>query len=280
MTAVDARPAVRPVGDGANGVAPVTTRSGLYVGEVRHRRSTPTTHQFTKRAAYFVVDLDELPSLTERLRLLSVDRRNVVSLRSSDHFDGLPGPPAGPGLRARALAFATHNGLQVPPDTRIRLLTQARVFGYVFNPVSFWWFHRDDGTVLGVVAEINNTFGERQPQVLAGPGPAYVHAKQLHVSPFLGLDLEYRSTLPLPGDDLSLRMEVVDPSGHRPLVATLRGERRPLDDRNLLRFLAIHPLMPHRITYGIHREALALWRKGVPFHRKPPFVPREGSVRP
>ena len=228
-----------------------------------------------------MVDLDELPSLTERLRLLSLDRRNVVSLRSSDHFDGPPGPPAGPGLRTRALAFAARNGLHVPPGTRIRLLTQARVLGYVFNPVSFWWFHREDGTVLGVIAEINNTFGERHPQVLAGPGPAYVHPKELHVSPFLGLDHEYRSTLPLPGDDLSLRMEVArrvrtpTPGRNR-----LRGERRPLDDRNLLRFLAIHPLLPHRITYGIHREALTLWRKKVPFHRKPPFVPGEGSVRP
>jgi DUF1365 family protein len=259
---------------------PSPIRSGLYVGEVRHARSTPTTHRFTKRAAYFVVDLDELPSLSERLRLLSLDRRNVVSLRSSDHFEGAPGPPAGPGLRTRALAFAARNGLHVPPGTRVRLLTQARVLGYVFNPVSFWWFHREDGTVLGVIAEINNTFGERHPQVLAGPGPAYVHPKELHVSPFLGLDHEYRSTLPLPGDQLSLRMEVVDASGRRPLVATVRGERRPLDDRNLLRFLAIHPLLPHRGAYGIHREALTLWWKKVPFHRKPPFVPGEGSVRP
>ena len=279
MTAVDTPPALRSDVH-TEMPAPPPTRSGLYVGEVRHARSTPTTHRFTRRATYVVVDLDELPSLTRWLRLLSVDRRNVVSLHSSDHFDGPPGPPAGPSLRARALAFATRNGLQVPPGTRIRLLTQARVFGYVFNPVSFWWFHRDDGTVLGVIAEINNTFGERHPQLLVGPGPVHVHPKELHVSPFLGLDHEYRSTLPLPGGDLSLRMEVVDASGHRPLVATLRGERRPLDDRNLLRFLAIQPLMPHRITYGIHREALTLWRKGVPFHRKPPFVPGEGSVRP
>ena len=119
MTAVDTPPAVRSDVH-TEMPAPPPTRSGLYVGEVRHARSTPTTHRFTRRATYVVVDLDELPSLTRWLRLLSVDRRNVVSLHSSDHFDGPPGPPAGPSLRARALAFATRNGLQVPPGTRIK----------------------------------------------------------------------------------------------------------------------------------------------------------------
>ena len=50
--------------------ARATTRSGLYVGTVNHARTTPTSHRFSRRAAYFVVDLDELPMLARRLRLL------------------------------------------------------------------------------------------------------------------------------------------------------------------------------------------------------------------
>jgi DUF1365 family protein len=38
--------------------------------------------------------------------------------------------------------------------------------------------------------------------------------------------------------------------------------------------------MPARVTALIHWQALRLWLKGVPFHRKPPFVPGVGSVPP
>jgi DUF1365 family protein len=36
-----------------------------------------------------------------------------------------------------------------------------RVLGYAFKPVSFWYCHREDGTLAAIVVEVNNTFGER-----------------------------------------------------------------------------------------------------------------------
>jgi hypothetical protein len=249
--------------------------SALYDGVVTHSRHGDVRHSFRQRGAWFLFDLDELDLLDRRLHLLSVEHGNVVSLRSSDHFadDGRP-------LVDKVRACCADAGVALPGDGRIVGLTQARVAGYVFNPVSYWWCLDVDGAVIAVVAEINNTFGERMPQVLVGPGPTYEHAKELHVSPFLGMDVSYRFHLPLPGNKLSVRMDVLDPDRTTRLVATLRADRVPLTNRAIRSFLVRHPLMPLRVTAGIHGQALRLWRKGVPFHHKPDFVPGKGSVHP
>lgn len=246
--------------------------SALFEGVVTHHRLGSLPHSFRKRGAWFLFDLDELQLLDDRLRLLSVDRPNVVSLRSRDHFadDGLP-------LAEKVRSCCSNAGVDLPSEGRIVGLTQARVAGYVFNPVSYWWCFAADGNVAAVIAEINNTFGERLPQVLVGAGPCYEHGKELHVSPFLGMDHSYRYRLPAPSERISIRMDVLDPQGETRLVATFGADRVPLTDRNLLRFLVRHPLMPLQVTAGIHRQALRLWRKGVPFHHKPDFVPGKGS---
>jgi len=260
----------RPWLDPATGL-----RSALYEGRVGHARRGPVTHAFQQWGAWFLFDLDELAEIDGRLRLLSVDRPNVVSLRAADHFDD-----DGRSLGEKVRSCCADAGVVLPADGRIVGLTQARVGGYVFNPVSYWWCLGSDGRVAAVVAEINNTFGERLPQVLVGPGPVYEHRKDLHVSPFLGMDVSYRYDLPVPSDRLSVRMDVLDPDGTVRLVATLRAQRRPLTDRTLASFLVRHPMMPLQVTAGIHRQALRLWRKGVPFHHKPAFEPGKGSSHP
>ena len=81
------------------------------------------------------------------------------------------------------------------------MLTQPRVAGYVFNPVSSTGAIARDGSLACMVAELSNTFGERLPEVLRGPGPHYEHDKRLHVSPFFGLDQSYECAFSQPGDE-------------------------------------------------------------------------------
>jgi DUF1365 family protein len=243
-------------------------RSAVYTGTLMHARRAPARHVFRYPVSYWLFDLDELPELARRLRLFSFNRRNLVSLRGDDHLGGAP-----------ALKQAVLDLVADPSVERVLMLTQPRVLGYVFNPVSFYWCYRGDGSLACMVAELNNTFGERLPEVLRGPELHYEHRKHLHVSPFFGLDQSYEYAFSQPDDDVWARIHVRDDDGGRPLTAVLHGRRRELTNRSLAGLLLRYPLQPLQVTALIHFEALRLWLKRVPFHHKPPFVPGEGSVR-
>ena len=243
-------------------------RSAVYTGTLVHARRAPARHVFRYPLSYWLFDLDELPELEGRLRLFSVNRRNVVSLYDRDHFDG-----------TRPLKQAVLELAGEPTIERVLMLTQPRVLGYVFNPVSVYWCDRGDGSLVCRVAELNNTFGERLPEVLRGPELRYEHRKRLHVSPFFGLDQSYEYAFSQPGEEVWARIHVRDDAGARPLTAVLHGRRHELTNGSLATLLLRYPLQPLQVTALIHFEALRLWLKRVPFHHKPEFVPGKGSVR-
>ena len=241
--------------------------SALYEGTLTHARRTPARNVFRYPVSYFLVDLDEIPELERRLRFFSFNRRNLVTLQDRDHFDG-------GSVKAEILKLTGD-----PTIERVLMLAQLRVLGFVFNPVSFYWCYRADGTLACMVAELNNTFGERLPEVLRGPELRYEHRKRLHVSPFFGLDQSYEYAFSQPGDDVWARIHVRDDGGARPFTAVLHGRRRELTNRSLARMLLRYPLMPLQVVALIHWQALRLRLKRVPFHRKPAFTPGEGSAR-
>jgi len=243
-------------------------RSAVSPGTLLHARRAPTRHVFRYPISYWLFDLDELAELERRLPLFSLNRRNVVWLRDRDHFDGVA------PLKQAVLELTGD-----PSIERVLMLTQPRVLGYVFNPVSFYWCYRGDGSLACMVAELNNTFGERLPEVLRGPTLRYEHQKRLHVSPFFGLDHSYEYAFSQPGSEVWARIHVRDGDGRRPLTAVLHARRHELTSRSLAALLLRYPLQPVQVIALIHFEALRLWRKRVPFHHKPPFVPGEGSVR-
>jgi DUF1365 family protein len=180
-------------------------------------------------------------------------------------------------------AWLDSRGVAVP-DGRIQLLTHARTFGYVFNPVSFYFAHDADGSLATVVAEVHNTFGERWPYLLGAPGERdgdgrmrFSTEKRFHVSPFMDVGGTYRFLLAEPGERLMLRIDE-ERDGERLFRAVLTGERRPLTSAALAHALVRYPWVTGQVMARIHLQALRLWRKGVPFHRKPPFDPEHGSM--
>ena len=246
--------------------------SAIYIGTLAHARSRPTRHEFRYPAVVFYLDVDELDSLARTIRLFGVNRPNLVSFHDADHWDGKPG-----ATRPKIERFARANGIDLDRG-KVFLLTQCRVLGYVFNPVSFYYCHDSGGSLRAIVAEVNNTFGERycywldertrDAAVDAAGVERHRAAKRMHVSPFVSMDAVYAFRFGPVGERLSVHISETEHGEHF-FDAHLSGRRRALDDRGLALLLLRHPFSTFRVTAAIHWQAFRLWRKGVPFHRQP-----------
>src|SRR5215207_8386675 len=60
-------------------------RSSLMVGQVMHQRLQPVAHGFRYGLAMYRLDLDELDTINDRLRLFGADRPRPVSFSRTDH---------------------------------------------------------------------------------------------------------------------------------------------------------------------------------------------------
>ncbi|MGE0042000.1 MAG: DUF1365 domain-containing protein [Vicinamibacterales bacterium] len=260
---------------------PAGFRSSLLAGAVMHQRLAPWPHGFRYRVSMLRLDLDELPALDAGLRLFGVNRARPAAFHESDHL----GDPSEP-LRARVERFARAGGVTAPLG-RIELVTQARVFGFVFNPVSFYLCHDRAGALAAIVAEVNNTFGERHCYLLpassgraAAPGAPGAGAgarvwqdkKVFHVSPFFTLDGTYRFQFAIAEAHLDIRIDLYR-GGAPVFVSRLSLDRRPLTDRALLGLLARRPWSTVQVVAAIHWQALRLWLKGAAYHPKPAYDP-------
>ena len=156
-------------------------------GRVWHRRLRPARHEFS-HASYFLMlplrSLRELPAPALRR-----NRFGALSFHDCDHGEG------GDDALAWIEALLTREGID-DADGEIWLHTFPRVLGYVFKPVSFWFALRRDGSLAAVLAEVNNTFGQRHLYLLHGPTLCWggeVEAKKVfHVSPFCTVQGRYR----------------------------------------------------------------------------------------
>ena len=244
-------------------------RARIGFGRVWHRRLRPAVHEFS-HATYFLM----LPMRALRDRPDAALRRNrfgAISFFDRDHGDG------GADALAWLDALLEREGI-ADAQGEVWLHTFPRVLGYAFKPVSFWYAHRRDGTLAAVVAEVNNTFGERHCYLMSGPrlrwGAEVEAAKVFHVSPFCAVEGRYRFRFLLTGGDASAprhtlaRIDHDDARG--PLLQTsVGGTLEPLTTRSALRAFFGTPLMTLGVIVRIHWHALRLALKRVPFHRQP-----------
>jgi DUF1365 family protein len=242
------------------------TASAIYEGSVRHRRHGPRPHAFARRLFLMYLDLDELPTLFDRRWLWSLERPNLVWFRRADYL----GPAARP--LKQAVLDRVEADLGRRPDGPVRVLTHLRSFGYLFNPVSFYYAFDAAGALDAVVAEITNTpWGERHAYVLDARGRSELRfrfAKDFHVSPFLDMDHDYEWRLTVPGERLEVHMTNLH-GGERLFEAGLACRRRALSPGRMAAVLLRYPFLTARVHLAIYVQALRLWLKRTPFFVHP-----------
>ncbi len=228
----------------------------IYRTSISHVRQTPLKNAFTYRSYSWFVDVDRLPVLPRILRPLA-------GFRAADHL-GDPGAT----VRSNVERFLRTRGIE-PDGGAIRMLTSARVFGHVFNPLTLFWCYRLSGELQCVIAEVHNTYGERHCYLLeTDPSGRASVPKAFYVSPFNDVDGQYRMKLPAPEQRLSVSI-VLEREGHRPFAATMDGDRRPATVRNILAAAIAVPAAPLLVSALIRMQGIKLWARRLPVIKKP-----------
>jgi DUF1365 family protein len=246
------------------------SNSFIYEGNVRHRRTRPVRHEFRYSLYLLYLDLDELETVFRGRWFWSTRRTALARFQREDH---LGDPSVSLTTSVRDLV-ESETGQR--PDGPIRLLTHLRYLGYAMNPVSFYYcFDRTGERVESIVSEVNNTpWGEQHCYVLQrniiSQGKLFEasHAKDFHVSPFMGMDQQYYWKLSEPEDCLSVHLSNFE-QGTKLLDATMTLHRRPMTTWQLARALIRYPMMTGQVFAAIYWQALRLWWKRCPFHSHP-----------
>lgn len=240
-------------------------------GHVWHARLRPRTHRFVIPTFFLMLPMRALRERPEAAGALALNRAGALSFHDSDHGDG-QGPRQG-GALAWLDALLQAEGIQ-DAQGEVWLQCYPRVLGYTFKPVSFWHCHRADGSLRAIVAEVNNTFGERHAYLLDQPqlGDELWARKSFHVSPFCDVEGHYRFVFrrndTRRGPSLSVRIDYHD--GQGPLLLTgMKGQLEPLTAATRRRALWRYPLLTLGVTARILWNAGLLWLKHLPWHAKP-----------
>lgn len=254
----------------------------LLSGQVMHQRLRPVLHKFVYPVFCVRLDLARLAEAGNAW--FGVDRRRLMCVRTRDY-----GPRNGSDLMQWVRGHLQQAGL--PDDGAIWLQTFPRLFGFVFNPVSFFLCHDREGRLRAVLAEVNNTFGETQHYLLSAPdhGAIDEHTrlvcdKLMHVSPFCEVRGFYRFRFrDQPRRDQAdqhtafVGIDYYDHGqpaevgqGLQPLMRTsIGGHLQPLTAASAFAALCAQPLLTLGVVARIHWQALLLWRKRVPWFSKP-----------
>lgn len=237
----------------------------ILTGRVMHERLRPQPHRFVYPVFYVRCNLSRLSTLDSWW--FGINRWRPLSVYARDH-----GPCDGTDLATWMRAQLKE--ADIPADGDIWLQAFPRVFGYAFNPVSFWFCHDRSGALRALLAEVRNTFGARHGYLLTASGCAPINAateltcrKVLHVSPFCQVEGGYRFRIRETQERSSVSIDYHDADGL--LIRTAIGGRlRSLTAGAALGALLKRPLLTFGVVARIHWQALRLYLKRVPFYGK------------
>jgi DUF1365 family protein len=244
--------------------------AALCEGTIVHRRLVPEPHQFIYPLSQVWIDPDHPEQLCDLHPAWSHRRPAPARFRRADYGDRSGG----------SLVEAARDDLGAvlgrAPLGPVRMLSQIRRWGWLFNPITFYFVWDQPGGSsavaqhpVGAVLEVTNTPWKertRYPLILHSSDGRLTAEfdKTMHVSPFLAMDHRYRLAVQDRDDVVAVDIDVVDPENQVVVHTGLRLRRRDATRRLLGASLRSQPLSTQRVSAGIHHQAARLWAKRVP----------------
>ena len=244
--------------------------SSLYFGKVRHHRKSPKIHNLEYGIFMAHLFLDELKEVFKGRWLWSINKPNLSSFKRTDYHR-----PEIESLQDAVRDTMTRQ-LGEKMSGKISILTHLRTFGYCFNPVTFYYLWGDDLTSpVAIMTEITNTpWGERYAKCFRwkdtdiNEKSEYDFRKEFHVSPFIGMDVDYDWRFQNPQETVKIDMYLRQ-NNKSFFSAHLHLKQKAISFKNLSMALIRFPFMTLKVTAAIYWNALLLKLKGCPFYSHP-----------
>ncbi|AWB65410.1 DUF1365 domain-containing protein [Saccharobesus litoralis] len=247
-----------------------TNNSGIYVGQVRHRRFSPTFHGFNYKLYMMGLDIDELENTLAQSGLLGTSWYNPIRFKQNDYVKGDLAD-----LKARIANKVNELGGDYAnwQHKKIFMLAQLRCLGLFFSPVNFYFCFNDDtnSNCLYMLAEVSNTPWNEKHYYLVDLHNISDTQKAFHVSPFMPMDMRYRWKIKPPRNKALVHIENHQGQQHTNKVfdATMALSKKPINANNLFKTWLSLPAMTLKICLAIYWQALKLFIKRIPFVAHP-----------
>jgi DUF1365 family protein len=242
--------------------------SAIYDCTVFHQRMQPKRHKFSYSVYMLWLDLDELNSLDASFRFFGRNKFSLLSFYDEDHFKVPKNGIHSGDTRENVNNWLAHQNIKTPEN--VCLLTNARVLGYVFNPVSFYYCYDATGVCYCILAEVSNTFGEMKIFTILPDNDGQFTSseeKYFYVSPFTKLDDTFHFEFRLPGEHYFTSINV-SRAGKVYFYSSVSGTKSVFSDTAIIKRCLRLPFVTLKIIFGIHWQAFKLWLKGIKYHKK------------
>ena len=212
----------------------------------------------------FRLDLDEIDALDKLTPIFSYNKFNIFSFFDKDYLS-----ENNKSTKIKVIDYLNSNGLQIDSNCKIELITMPRIFGYTFNPVSFY-FISENNIHRYAIAQVNNTYGEMKLYLLTDfCNFAYElrTRKYFYVSPFSRLDTYFHFKLKPPNKILDIKIDEYE-DNKKILLSSIFGNEKSFRSSLLFKFIFRYPFLTLKVILLIHYHALLLKLKGLGHHPK------------
>lgn len=237
----------------------------ILFGNVMHARLFPKKNAFKYGIYYIAIPLGDIGNLP-----IARNKFAPLSFYDADH-----GARDGSDLQSWIRDILKQKNLN-DDIADINLICMPRVFGYVFNPVSFWICRDAQKNIRAILCEVNNTFGERHSYLCAHDdhnpivkGDIIKGEKLFHVSPFLHREGHYEFQFDINDNHFDAAIDFYDDDNDKQLLTALKGDFKPMNKSHLRKAFWQYPLVTFKAIYLIHWQALRLVAKGIKYIPKP-----------
>jgi uncharacterized protein len=241
--------------------------SSLYQCNIFHKRIKPVERQFSYSVFMMSLDLDELDQLVKKHWLFSRNHWNIYSIHDSDYFE----KGTNQTIKQNLLDYLATQNFDITNVSRCILQTFPRIFGYQFNPVSFFYIEDSSGTVIATVAEVGNTFLEKKMFLVGQKDKRgwfkLKTPKNFYVSPFSKVNDSFDFQIGPKNKKWAININDEDADGIV-LVSTIRGNQKEFTSLRLSWYIIRYPLLTLRVIILIHWHALLMWIRKFPISNK------------